>query len=1355
MDVNPGSPFDVQVVQPLVRRLGTDPLTQDLSTFIASRMQQAFPDIANQEEDAVTDLLNKPATLLWDPIVREIIRVRQNLSFQDPTAMTVEEADALGANFFSTRKRGGLARGPARILFSAPQNVSVSPANFFTSKGGLHFFPTATQSIRMEEMILNVTTDGLYYFDINTIAEDSGTEYNIDPDELISVANIGSAVRVTNTRKFRSGLDEENAQQFISRVKQELTERSLVTLRGVAAKLVSGFPEINRLNVIGFNDPEMQRDIIRGGGLGSILAGGAQGVVVADGNGQALQTTFFTSEADFLVLTGGAGAVGGYVLTVFGAFGPTTPVLDLNVVRVRDTNTLEVDAPSMILGAANLRWTLRKQELTLSHIPGGILFPNTPNGEVTIKDNEVHVGGLYDTYVRGSGFDEDTFTIQNVTDDQPLLSGLTATVEVSADVDYLGTNVFQLNSLVEGVDFVEGDAVTQAIEDAVRFGYTLQVQDPPQAGVYRVLDYTVTPGQPLQLVVTPTPGAPTILNSRWRLFDDLNIDLLSPRETRVGGTDLSTLQNSDVVNVQAGTDFDALGVSEGDTLEILAGPSAGKYLVVEAPLSPTSVRLDTVLDDTSSSLGYTLYRGNEGALRPPFVRITKVELLDSSGQPLGTTIPYARPVDVQTRAFQNPARGVKWDLVDTRLGLVSDPVGAGYNTVGATSLQFYIAGAGTFTANVTSDSALSLSDIIDDLNTAFLGWGFAQAAVQVGTDRFGIRPVGAGGVVALVGGSARNNVFGGTELRTTGDIFSKTINDASGWSSLNPAIDFTSGFDVLQVLDGADIGFYSAPFTDNASVPGATDYSVLLVASGPITSIAGLSSIRKTFAPAVDRQVQVGSRSLGSARVFFLEPTSFEVDANSRFSLDLGTQGIVNFLPDPTLSYQKLPSLPANTAIQDGTSTSGGNTFSSASQDFILSGIQPDDQLVIDTMIIESTQVLADPVVKLAGKTLVFSLDGGPNRTAIFLTDSASLNAANGEVSRNGVIDQINAAAGDDIVELTGDNRIRFKTHRSLVVRGASDTVVGKSSSLVVATGYTPILEDIQGTAPLLSFNTTEDRNNRSPSAGTYTITDVGQTQLIVDSPISGLFGFPPLLTEQNFRVYRVGVQRISTTQMAENTAEAGMFYFDVELISEGAGDLYNVAEAQQLVPSGYRSDGYYLTTDDTNLTFSEAERPKMVISRSILETGVDDDPVNATQLTGENIEITYDRTQLVADVQGFLSSETERVICANPLSRHLIPYFVRLDVLYTGGSREDVVIRDLERYINDLAPVDTLDSSDVQKIVTDQGANYVKNPLDLIAVVHRIDRTLWVERSQDQLALDDRLSAFIPELLNVQRRTT
>jgi hypothetical protein len=346
-------------------------------------------------------------------------------------------------------------------------------------------------------------------------------------------------------------------------------------------------------------------------------------------------------------------------------------------------------------------------------------------------------------------------------------------------------------------------------------------------------------------------------------------------------------------------------------------------------------------------------------------------------------------------------------------------------------------------------------------------------------------------------------------------------------------------------------------------------------------------------------------------------------------------------------------------------------------------------------------------------------------------------------VTLAGVVSQINDVAGEDIVEVSGTGTLQFITTQDLVVRGKG-------------TANATILGNVADTSPAESFGP-EDQNNMSPHAGTYVIEAVGRTTLTLKTDgVTDAFGLTspflgPTVTDQSFEVHRVGMQRISTTEMASNVAEAGLYYFDVELVSEGTGDLWNISSGQQLEVSGYRSDGWYLATDDPNLTFSEAELPRLILSKSILELGVDDSPSNATHLTSENIQVTYDRSELVTSVQSYLSAETERVVCSNPLSRHLIPHFVRFDIVYAGGSREEIVVGDIENYLKELSPVDSLDASDLQKIVTDRGANYVQNPLDLVAIVHRVDRTMWAQRSQDRLSTG-RLSAFISDRITVYR---
>jgi hypothetical protein len=223
---------------------------------------------------------------------------------------------------------------------------------------------------------------------------------------------------------------------------------------------------------------------------------------------------------------------------------------------------------------------------------------------------------------------------------------------------------------------------------------------------------------------------------------------------------------------------------------------------------------------------------------------------------------------------------------------------------------------------------------------------------------------------------------------------------------------------------------------------------------------------------------------------------------------------------------------------------------------------------------------------------------------------------------------------------------------------------------------------------------------------------------------------------------------------MSVNQASAGLYYADVVLVSEGTGDSWNIPADLLMTPSGFISDGYYLTTEDPNLTFSVEERPWLHVSKSILEVGVTDDPTNATQISGQNLQVNYDRSGLVASVSDFVTADTERVICESTLARHLIPHFVRFSMQYQGGDKESAITPDILTYINNLNPDDFLEVSVLEDIVNGHGATYITNPLEIIAVVHNFDRTVAADRSEDRLNTG-RLAAFVPDQVSVKRTIT
>jgi len=602
-------------------------------------------------------------------------------------------------------------------------------------------------------------------------------------------------------------------------------------------------------------------------------------------------------------------------------------------------------------------------------------------------------------------------------------------------------------------------------------------------------------------------------------------------------------------------------------------------------------------------------------------------------------------------------------------------------------------------------------------------------------------------ITASTGGVAAT-LFGTADIRTSCDI--RSASAVPSWDDLDPRMDFDSALDVVQVLTGANIGFYQPPYTLDYD-PG---YSSLAASEALILANGDTQLTDATcFSPERNVRIQIGSRSLGSARMYFLEPTTIEVDPDTYFTA-IGDSGAVRFLPDPSLSSQIIPALPGNTPILDGEMLLIGPTaFTSASQDFIESRIVPGDELTVTYWPLAGTISLPDPVQFVAGTTLIYSANSGAERTVTFIRDDPSLSIPLGEVSRDGIIDQINASFGYEVCTLTATNEIEFVADVYLVISGDG-------------TANDKILGDIAGTAPPLSFysggpnplGTDIQRSNRAPYYGTETIDDIpSPTGLSLAAPLplgpDFAANYPgPTFSRTAYHIDRPGAQRIATTEMASNEAEAGLYYFDVELVSEGTGDLWNIDADLQMTVEGYRSDGWYLLSGNDELTFSLVEEVTLVISRTILPNGVDDDPANAIQMSGQSIQISYERSPTVESVSGYVSSDVERVVCSSPLVRYLVPYFVRFDLSYTGGSTVDVVLPELEEYIQDTYPNDTLQSSGLQKIVLDRGATGITNPLDLIAIVHEVDRSITARRSQDELGTDSRLCTFVPDYLNLVR---
>jgi len=615
IDTSSGSSFYTTVILPLLTRLGPDPYNTPIRTFILNRLATAFPDMVLQDGEPLDDLLVKPLQILLEPFRRQIQQVSVNQSLADPGNLNEREADNLCANYFGKRRAGGTSVGIARLYFTAPQGATVTPNNAVYDGSGHRFFPVENQAISSSNMLFN-SEDNLFYFDIIVRAEQEGLDYNIEPNSLTGIEELPSVVKVKNRYKFEEGADKENTAAYITRVSNSLTEKSLVTFRGINARLLEVFENIRLVQAIGYGDPEMNRDIVTGESarplpfvyfLGDTGAGGptitltnpTNSILAHDGT---LEDTFF--EAELLV--------GDHVVYM----DVSTGVVSEHTVTAVSLQTIQV-SPSIAGGITGGSFSVSRARasITLSGIPGGILQPTTPAGEIQINSGEIHIGGMVDVFVRAGAPIQREVAFEGVLDGSPLHFGVdletfgeredefvhvTPRIEDQAlrpSIDRFG------NGVTDHILICQYDDVTDPSDPYVPWkpteedvGRYIQILDGGGQALLEILDVldeeyysnggTISP--PVRVVriqVSLTneedPSTPYTLGSNDAAFDtDFRVVEKVSIKNRVRDRDGTRLVYASP-DVPSGSDLEVIGAEVGDSVVIENGDDAGIYTIRE------------------------------------------------------------------------------------------------------------------------------------------------------------------------------------------------------------------------------------------------------------------------------------------------------------------------------------------------------------------------------------------------------------------------------------------------------------------------------------------------------------------------------------------------------------------------------------------------------------------------------------------------------------------------------------------------------------------------------------------------------------------------------------------------------
>ena len=269
LDVSVGSRAYSALIHPLIRRLGTDPLSTDVHQFLTDVLRDSFPELdAQSAGSALRDVLVAPLVVMLEPLRREIeqARLTRSLADADTAAMTLEEADSLLANVLSAVTYGGFSTGSARVFFATARAVGVDQTVQFQSKTGIAYLPETARVYQPQDM---TRSGNQWYIDIRVRSVEPRADARIGAGELVSVTNLAGAVRVTNPSAFEGGVNAQTVPQAVEAGRRSLAERSPVSKRAVERHLRENVPDLVSVEVVGFGDPAMQRDVLRLAAVGT------------------------------------------------------------------------------------------------------------------------------------------------------------------------------------------------------------------------------------------------------------------------------------------------------------------------------------------------------------------------------------------------------------------------------------------------------------------------------------------------------------------------------------------------------------------------------------------------------------------------------------------------------------------------------------------------------------------------------------------------------------------------------------------------------------------------------------------------------------------------------------------------------------------------------------------------------------------------------------------------------------------------------------------------------------------------------------------------------------------------------
>ncbi|MGA1354002.1 MAG: hypothetical protein ACO32I_04395 [Candidatus Limnocylindrus sp.] len=264
LDTADGSYADRVVITPVANALSSDLITVDTRQFLLQKYAEAFPTMPVARGDAISDILISAAEVFFSAYRQQLSLLQNAQSISKVDLLSDADADALAANWLVGRAVGAPATGSVTVVVDRLTAISMDAASttFFTATG-LAFVPVGSVYISSNQLQSGQIATSRYSFDVEVAALADGPTGNILAGEILSVTGIGNVVSVTNKQAFTGGVSGDTTEGLLTtKLPRAISERSLVTARGISARLGTSYQAITGVQVIGLDDPEMERDAV-------------------------------------------------------------------------------------------------------------------------------------------------------------------------------------------------------------------------------------------------------------------------------------------------------------------------------------------------------------------------------------------------------------------------------------------------------------------------------------------------------------------------------------------------------------------------------------------------------------------------------------------------------------------------------------------------------------------------------------------------------------------------------------------------------------------------------------------------------------------------------------------------------------------------------------------------------------------------------------------------------------------------------------------------------------------------------------------------------------------------------------